>query len=281
MKRIVLAALVALAPIAVQAAPLRVAVLAPTEGPCKAPAPASPAGEKAYFALLSKRLETEVQACPVPDAASAAKALAAGKLDVAVLDPPAYAAVAKTMRPILTVRPKESLNRIPVLVGVKASGPKTTLAELRGGAIAFGGTDRASYDVPRRALADQGAGDGFFAREDKSGAPEVAVASLRAGKVDAMALNAAAWQRLCRGDTPNEDRCRDLKVVWQGRPRASKAIVVSRDMPLSLRYRIIGIHMAMHLEAKDAFAWASAFIPDGVEFEPTEPDALVVTAAAR
>lgn len=282
MKSIMMAAaVVACTPLAAEAAELRIAVPASAQGPCKAPGASAPAGEKAYFALLSKRLEEEVLACPTPDAATAAKALGAGKLDMAVLDPAAYASVAKTMRPILTVRPKGSLNRIPVLLAVKGGSAKATLADLKGGSIVFGGTSRAAYDVPRRALADQGADEGFFAREDKPSTSEAAVASLRAGKVDAMALNAAAWQRLCRGDTPNEDRCKDLKVVWQGRPRAREALVVSRNMPLSLRYRIIGIHMAMHLEAPDAFAWGSAFIPNGVEFEPTEPDALVTTTAAR
>ncbi|WP_374569879.1 phosphate/phosphite/phosphonate ABC transporter substrate-binding protein [Phenylobacterium sp.] len=275
------AAALALAPALARAEPLRLAVLGAPAGACHAVGPSAPAGERAYFDLLTKRLGQEVQACPEPDAAAAAKALAGGKVDMAPLDPAAFAAVAKTDRAILTVRPKGSLNRIPVVVAVKADSPRKTLADLKGGAVAFGGVIQAAYATPRMALADQGADPAFFSREDKAKDAEAAAADLRAGKADALALNAASWQRLCRGDTPGEDRCTDLKEIWRGRPRAKMALVVARDMPLALRYRIIGIHVAMHLEAPQAFAWASSFIPNGEEFEPTEADALIVTTQAR
>ena len=67
-------------------------------------------------------------------------------------------------------------------------------------------------------------------------------------------------------------------MLWRGRPRAIKALVVRRDMPDDLRFRLIGIYVAMHLEAKEAFAWGASWMPGGAEFEPTEADALALFA---
>ena len=39
------------------------------------------------------------------------------------------------------------------------------------------------------------------------------------------------------------------------------------------RFRLLGIHVAMHNEAPEAFAWAAG--PDAEEFEPTEAKALI------
>ena len=65
MKRIIVAA-VALGLIAAAPQPaFRIGVIQPAAGPCAVPSAFSTAGERAYFDLLSKRLEREVQACPV------------------------------------------------------------------------------------------------------------------------------------------------------------------------------------------------------------------------
>jgi hypothetical protein len=53
---------------------------------------------------------------------------------------------------------------------------------------------------------------------------------------------------------------------------------VRRDIPDELRFRLIGIHVAMHFEAKDAFAWASSWVPNAADFEPTEAAALAPAA---
>lgn len=260
---------------AAQAASLRIAAVTGATGPCHALEASAPAGEKAYFHLLQSRLGRDIQTCPVVDRAAAAQALAARAVDAAVLDPAAYAPVEAKTRAILTVRPAGHLNRIPlVAVTTKANALATTLASLHGKTVVFGGTVDAALAVPRQALADQGAGPDFFSHEVVAADADSAAAKLRSGGADVLVLNAAAWQRLCQGERAQDNRCADLKVVWSGRPRATLALVVRRDIPDGLRFQLIGIHVAMHLEAKDAFAWASSWIPRGAEFEPTEAEAL-------
>ena len=191
---------------------------------------------------------------------------------------PSWKPIKATTRSILTVRPQGALNRIPVVVATKAGAAPAGLAALKGRKAAFGGVTPAAFATPRKALADQGADPAFFAAEEKLADADAAAKALRSGAADVLVLNASAWQRLCRGDKPKEDRCSDLKVVWRGRPRAPLAMVVRNDMPLDEKFQIIGIHVAMHLEDRDAFAWASSWISGGAEFEPTEADALVVAA---
>ncbi len=264
------------APLA-QAATLRIAAITGTTGSCHAlEATASP-GEKAYFHHLAVRLGRDVLTCPMANRASAAKALAAGELDLAVLDPETYEIAKTTTRALLTVRPAGRLSRIPVVaVTRKASGSATSLAAFSGKVAVFGGSTDATLTVPQQALADHGAGPQFFSKTDVAANADAAAASLRAGRAHLMVLNAAAWERLCKGERTQETRCGDLDVVWRGRPRATLAYVIRRDMPDELRFRLIGIHIALHLEAKDAFTWASSWVPQGAEFEPTEAEALAL-----
>jgi ABC-type phosphate/phosphonate transport system substrate-binding protein len=274
------AALLTATPAAAQAATLRIAVPAPATAPCKAAAGQGSPAERAYRELLAKRLEVEVLDCPVVGAAGAAQALAAGQVDLAVLDPAAFAPVAAKVRAILTLRPRGGLSRVPVVLATRADAARKSVKDLKGGRLVFGGDVPSALALPRWALADQGMGPDFFGKEEIARTAEDAVASLRAGRADAMALNAEAWQRICRGNTPKEKPCADLQTAWRGRPRAAAAVAVRRDMPDQLRYRLIGIHVAMHLEAPEAFAAASAFAPGGEDFEPAEADALSPAMAA-
>ena len=121
MRRLVLALVAVSLASNAEAAALKIAAIGEVSGPCAPPAAEAPAGEKAYFTLLQERLGREVLKCPVVDRAEAARALADGKVDLAVLDQAAFEPVKLTTRPILTVRPKGGLHRIPILVMTKAS----------------------------------------------------------------------------------------------------------------------------------------------------------------
>lgn len=257
--------------------PLRIAAVEAVAGPC-APLPASTsAGEKAYYQHLEKRLGVPVLRCPVATEAEAAKALAEGHLDLAVLSPAAFAPVSAGTRSILTVRPEGGLNRIRLILAVPAASPAKSLADLRGGTLVFAGRSPASYVVPKKALADRGAGEGFFGRELVVEDAEDAGARLRAGQAQAVIMHGAAWQRLCPRVAPNKAMpCDDIRILDRIRPQAERALVVRTDMPKELRYRLIGVHMPLHLENKAAFAWAASWTPRPAEFEPTEAQALLV-----
>ena len=184
----------------------------------------------------------------------------------------------ETTRAILTIRPKGGLNRIPVVLGVKADGPITSLVDLRGRALVFGGRTPAAVDVPKLVLTQRGAPVAFWGHQIVAVDGDAAVADLRANKADAMILHSAAWQRLCRQDSPKSNPpCGDLRILMRMRPQAAHAIVVRRNISEETRFRLIGIHMAMHHENAAAFAWAASWSPNAGEFEPAEALALVAT----
>lgn len=257
---------------------LRVAAVTGVTAACTEPGPSSPSGERAYYAHLAKRLGVKVLRCPMIDAATAASALAAGELDMAVLDPAAFAPVATTTRAILTIRPKGGLNRIPVVLGVKAASTTRSLVDLRGKSLVFAGRTPAALELPRKVLAQRGAPQAFLGREIIMSDGDAAVATLRAGGADALVLHAAAWQRLCRPSSPKvAPPCADIRILGRMRPQAAQAIVVRRDLSDETRYRLVGIHMPLHLENAAAFAWAASWAPNAAEFEPAEALALVAT----
>lgn len=260
-----------------QAAPFRIAVIAPGGQGCQAVGASAAAGERAYYAHLTKRLGVDVLRCPLATPSAAAAALAAGQVDMALLDGPSYAPVRTKVRAILTVRVKGAANRIPVLLAVRAADPRHSLVNLKGARLALAGRTSAGFDTPRAVLAERGAGAGFF-REEIVADGETAIGRLRAGQVDAVAVHAAAWQRVCRMMSPKiPEPCKDLFVVIKARTTADHALAVRRDMPLELRYRLIGIHMALHLEAPSAFAYAAGAVTSPAEFQPAEADALILS----
>lgn len=276
MKRLLFAAgavLLSAAQAQTPAPPLRIAEVTGETGPCAPLAADAPAGQRAYVELLARRLDTEILTCPAADTAAAAKALVEGAVDMARLDGAAFAAVSGPARSILTTRAVGDLNRVPVVVAVLRTASAQDLADLEGASLLFGGSMEAALEAPRRALADYGASGSFFSDQTVARDYEDAAARLRAGEAQAMVLHAGAWQKLCRGDQPGEDLCQDLRVVWRQRPVAKQAWAVRTDMSDDRRFRIIGIHVALHNEAAQAFGWAAG--EGAAEFEPTEAKALI------
>lgn len=270
-----LAAVFVLTAAAAQAEPFRIAAVG-AKAPCAPLGGGAPAGEKAYYDLLAKRLGRTAMKCGYANAADAAAGLARGEADMAWLDPVAFAPVRAQARAILTVRGARESNRIPVVVAVRASDPARDVAGLKGRLIGFGGRSPAGLATPQTVLAERGlAPGGYRPKVDVDG--DQALAELRAGRVDAVAVHAAAWQRVCRMVSPKvPNPCADLRIVLKARPRAAQALVVRRDIPDELRYRLIGLHMPMHLEAPAAFTFATAWVKDAAEFQPAEADALTL-----
>jgi ABC-type phosphate/phosphonate transport system substrate-binding protein len=275
--RLMLALLVlGLSPLAVQAAPFRIASVGP-QSPCRG----FPDREKALADLLSRRIGQTVVQCPFASRADAAKALAGGQVDMALLTPESYAGHTGKVRAILTLHLKDDPGRLPVVVAAMATDRRTGLGDFKGGSAVF--ASRAPYDLmaPRRALADQGVGSGYFREEGTAGNADAAAAQLRAGKAELLVLNGDAWQRICRGIKPDDRPCMDLKVIWKGRPQAGQAWAVSTSLPPQLRYRLIGIYLAMHLESPEAFRVASGFEPRAALFDAAEAEALSPARNAR
>jgi len=278
---VILCAFALTAPSLAGAATFRLASDAAETVACSRLPATAPSGERALYKLLSKRLGQDIQDCPTAGFKAAADALLANQVDMALLDPAAYDATAGKVRAILTLRPKGGLDRTQVVVAVLASSPLRKLGDIKGTGLVFVGSAPYDHELPRQALSDQGAGPDYFSTEVVAVSAEAALKHLRNRGAAVIAMNADAWQRSCRGVKSQDQPCGDLRIIWKGRPRATKALVVRTDMPAQLRYRIIGIYTAMHLEAPDAFDFASSFAAGGENFNAAEAAALSPSKGIR
>jgi ABC-type phosphate/phosphonate transport system substrate-binding protein len=252
------------------AGPFRIGVVTGAEGVCGAPGNNAPAGQAAYVAHLARRLARPVEVCPVVDMAAAARLLADGKIDFAQLDPVAYKPVAASVRPLLTARTQDGFGRVETVMVVRAGGPEN-LAPGPGERVGFAGTAPYELDLLKRALTDHGIA---FAQPETARiyeGPAAAAERLRQSEIDFLVLYSAAWQRLCRPMSAGGTPCADLREVFRGRPRAAQAWAVRRDIDDDTRFRLVGIHVALHLENPAAFGWVA---PAARELEPTEASAL-------
>jgi ABC-type phosphate/phosphonate transport system substrate-binding protein len=252
------------------AGPFRIGVVTGDDGVCGAPGNNAPAGQAAYVAHLARRLARPVEVCPVADMAAAARLLADGKIDFAQLDPIAYKAVAAGVRPLLTPRTQDGFGRVETVMVVRADGPDS-VSPRPGERVGFAGTEPYELDLLKRALTDHGI---EFARLEAARiyeGPAAAAERLRQGEIDFLVLYSAAWQRICRPMSAGGTPCADLRQVFRGRPRAAQAWAVRRDIDDDTRFRLVGIHVALHLENPAAFGWVAQ---GARELEPTEASAL-------
>lgn len=265
---------------AAPAPPFRLAVQAAAgaqtepSAPC-APAPPSDVALAAYAAHLQSRLDRAVLVCPVSDPAKAGALLASGGVDMAPLDPMGFAAASGKARALLAPRLPADFGRVEIVFAALSSSSRTGPGGLGGARLALAGTVPVAALAPVRVATDAGQS---FAAVLPGRDPQDAIAMLRANKVDIAAFHAAAWRRLCRGDGVGQEPCKDFKVVYAARPQARLAFATPLSMPDELRYRLIGINIALHLEAPAAFAYVARIAPGATSIDPAEASALVQRA---
>jgi ABC-type phosphate/phosphonate transport system substrate-binding protein len=250
--------------------PFRIGVVTGEDGVCGPPDANAQAGQAVYVAHLARRLARSVEVCPVADMAAAARLLADGKIDFAQLDQIAYAQVAAQVRPLLTPRAQDGFGRVETVMVVRAGEAEKRAPEF-GERVGFAGTAPYELDLLKHTLSDHAL---LFDRPESARIYQgvaAATAGLRQGEIDFLVLYSAAWQRLCRPMSAGGTPCADLKEVFRGRPRAAQAWAVRRDIDDETRFRLVGIHVALHLENPAAFGWVAQ---GARELEPTEATAL-------
>lgn len=238
---------------------------------CTAESPSWPKEQRAYVRHLSKRMGVPVQICPVATMAEAAKALSDNRADLAWLDPASYAPYRTSIRPILTPRTPMDLGRAEVALVVGAASRLSKLEDVDRAKLVFAGTSAARLDGPRRTMAAAGVSKAVLDTARVTGSPIEAAAALRASSDTAAAFLSADWSRLCLGTSKTDRPCGDLREIWRGRPQATNAWAVRRDIPRESWVRLVGIHVALFEEEPKIARWLA---PGTEEIEPTEATAL-------
>lgn len=249
---------------------VRLAVVQSGRG-CQSDSPAWPAGARAYVRHLAARMDVPVLLCAVPDEAAAARALAEGKVELALLSPAAYAPVRSAVRPILTGRTPTDLGRTEVVLAASEAAPLRQLADLDRAALVFAGHGPAQFAGPAATLASTGIPASTIAAARFADGPAAVAALLKTDPGLAGAFLSADWSRLCRGMAQNDRPCTGLRTIWRGRRQAASAWSARRDIPRESWARLVGIHVALYNENRPAAQW---FAPGTDEIEPTEATAL-------
>jgi ABC-type phosphate/phosphonate transport system substrate-binding protein len=255
---------------------LRVAIESKAVGECSADRKSWTPVQRDYVQHISARMEIPVLLCPVANKAQAAKALADGKVDMALLDPASIAPVKDSVRPIMTGRIPADIGRVAIVLVATENSPANDLAAARQARLALSGANTTLLAGVKRTLAAWNFSDSAIAAAQTLADAPDGLAVIKAGKADVLVLYGAEWTRLCRGEEKGDRPCEGLKEVWRGRPAAASAWSVRQDIPKESWARLLGIHIALPQEKPDLARW---FIPDAAEIEPTEATALEQTAS--
>jgi ABC-type phosphate/phosphonate transport system substrate-binding protein len=257
------------APAAALPATLRVGFAMGRDIPCAAPGKDWPAGIADYGKLLSTRLGTAVELCGFANGQGIAKAFADGKVDFAPLSGADYPAASGKARPILNARAQQELPRSPIVAIARPTAGLKSATDLARGRVAVLTKGPLTYDLSRAALAAKGGSSILKSETPVMGSFGDGLTALNAGKIDTLLLPIDYWMLGCAAA---KDACKPFKIVWQDRPAPASAWCLRTGLPAELRYRLIGIHVALPYDDRSAFAAVAG--ARGAGFDATEATAL-------
>ncbi|MEO1322108.1 MAG: PhnD/SsuA/transferrin family substrate-binding protein [Pseudomonadota bacterium] len=235
---------------------------------------------RAYAELIKTRFNTEVTVCLTNTVEEAIGLAEQGDVNIVWAEPDHVAPISNTWRPILTLRDANGLGRAPfVLFGLPSDNRSETLSEISADEIGFldGAPEALNTDLAKRVLRDYEVMDGepfepvYFESHIKL------MEAVEAGDIKAGILESGTWGRACAVLDPTATVCDHFEIIMYDRPRALNALMVPKRTSKERHFRLVGVHIALHLEAPEAMAWLSQE-PKG-EFEPTEALAMQPKAA--
>ena len=242
---------------------------------CKSSADLLDPVAKSYAELLADRFNTDVTIC-LTDTPEEVVALAQeGEVNFAWVTKEAAAPILGDWRPALTLRYENGLGRVPFVMFALRSGQSVDdLSELQASDI--GVIDRPPQslhiNLAKRVLKD------FNILKDDGVEPlpyqthEALFEAVENGQIPAGILEAGTWGRVCAVLDPDATFCDHFEVMLYDRQRADIGFILPTDTDRERFYRLIGVHIALHLDLPAAHDWLRQ--GKGLEFEPTEASAM-------
>ncbi len=207
MRLAVVVLLAALVPLPSPAETLRVSAI-PDESPTELQRKFAPLG-----AYLEQATGDQVTFVPATDYAATVEGLAAGKLDLVWYGGFTFVQARQRTGNAIPLVQREEDARFHSKILVPAGSRAKALQDLKGGSFAFGSPSSTSgHLMPRYFLMQNGIQpDKDFSRVAFSGAHDVTVRWVEAGKVDAGAVNESIWQKMV--DEKKVDPAK-VRVLW-------------------------------------------------------------------
>jgi len=213
-----------------------------------------------YRDLLEATFQLPVRLYPASDYAGVIQAFGAKQLDLANMSPAAYAAAWLDtnggVEPLLTTEEADgSISYVAVML-VRADSGITSLAEMRGKAMAWSDPNSASgYLIPRFALRQGGINpEQFFGRTGFAGGHEQAIVAVLQKQYDAAVTWASGQGDVLAGYTRGTLRAmvekglldmHQMRVIWTSDPIINGPLTVRTDLPQSFKDDMRMFHLAL------------------------------------
>lgn len=237
---------------------------------------------RAYGLHLSARFNTQVELCLFETPGEAVAMAGRGEANLVWVDQSSAEPILESWRSSLTLRPDTGLGRPPFVLFTRVQeGQSIQIETLSGDQIGF--LDRLptdlNIDLAQDILRDYGLNAESLEESALFPSIDALFKAVEDGVVQAAILEAGSWGRSCAVLEPDSTICDGFDVLMYDRPRALNALMIPRTTSNERHYRLVGVHIALHLEQPEAFAWLSQGL--GQEFDPTEPNAMVPKSPAR
>lgn len=230
---------------------------------------------KAYAQYLESRFNTRVTLCLFNTIGEAVEAVDETKTNFIWVDEESGGPLLETWRSSMTLLPSNGIGRTPFVLFRLNSQPEIDLENLSMSRIGFLNQPphQLHVDAARKILSDYG----LMADASETGVARSTIPALfeavQKRDVDAAILEASSWAIYCGVLDADSTACDGYEIMIYDRPSASHAFMIPNDTALERHYRLIGVHIALHLKRPELFEWVSQGI--GSEFEPTEASAMV------
>lgn len=235
---------------------------------------------RTYAGHLTERFNTDVVLCLTDTLEEAADLARRGEVNMAWVDQASAAPIQATWRSSLTLRSKTGLGRPPFVLFGKA-GNDLKLANVDTDKIGF--LDRQPHslnvDLAQRLLNDFGMPSEAISEVARFKTIDALFAAVDDGRLETAILEAGSWGRACAVLEADSTLCDGFEVLIYDRPRAEWAFMIPNDTEVERHYRLVGVHIALHIDHPQVFGWLSQ--GRGQEFDPTEPVAILPKSADR
>ncbi|WP_273242521.1 hypothetical protein [Hyphomonas atlantica corrig.] len=244
---------------------------------CKTSEALTDKNARTYARHLSERFNTEAVLCLTTSLEEATSLAEHGEVNMVWVDQSSATPILSSWRASLTLRSRTGLGRPPFVLFGKANA--IHLGDLNTNKIGF--LDRApqnlNIDLASRLLSDFGFANETIDQAARFDSIEAIFTAVENGSLDAAIVEAGSWGRACAVLEADSTICDGFEVLIYDRPRAENAFMIPSETDMERHYRLVGVHIALHLDHPEVFEWLSQ--GKGQEFDPTEATAMLPKSA--
>ena len=242
---------------------------------CFAQAELKDTGAKSYADHLASRFDTDITLCLTSSQEELeALLLQDAAVNLAWVNQETFENVSDSWRSLLTLRAMNGLGRPPAILFTHIEN-EVAASDVPPEQIGYISKEPSvlHIDIVQRVLTDAGLSVSAPTDDQLFSGVDTLLEAVKTKAVPYGLVEASGWGRECAVLEAGNDPCGDLNVILNERPLAIEALALHLSADKERQFRLVGVHIGLHLEAPEAFAWLTQ--GKGSELEPTESTALI------